>query len=84
MRCQQDMLICAEMFLLAIAHQWIFSYREYAAQGKSKHSFVAAAKDSSDIRPVARAIKDGFCTCADGSATDTPNAKDDADNPSMV
>lgn len=67
----QDMLICAEMFLLAICHQWIFSYHEFAVQ-TPKRSFIDAAKDLSDIRGVAREIRSGFCTCADGSATEQP------------
>jgi hypothetical protein len=65
----QDMLICAEMFVLSLGHQWIFSYRPYT-HASPRRDFVRAALHSSNMREVAievRATAGGLCgCCADG------------------
>eukprot|EP00658_Telonema_sp_P-2_P063889 TRINITY_DN5271_c0_g1_i1.p1 TRINITY_DN5271_c0_g1~~TRINITY_DN5271_c0_g1_i1.p1 ORF type:complete len:524 (-),score=109.53 TRINITY_DN5271_c0_g1_i1:314-1738(-) len=52
----QDFLICIEMFFAALAHKWVFSYKEYRTTGSREHgigifcrNMLAGMFDVSDV-----------------------------------
>ncbi|EGD81930.1 hypothetical protein PTSG_02616 [Salpingoeca rosetta] len=57
----QDFLVCIEMFLAAIAHRYVFSYKEHLTasdRGDAQLSFRRAVVQLLDVRDVAHTVFD--------------------------